>query len=128
MEIESKMGLGQANLFRSGGAEVSQSNQVLQKEAADPKKMQDKAEPAEDSQTLKVAVDDINRIVEAQNRQLRFNMDESSGKPVITVLDSETDKVIREIPSEEVRRLASRVRELQQELGQATGLILNKRV
>ncbi|WP_305857428.1 flagellar protein FlaG [Balneatrix alpica] len=128
MEIESKMSLGQANLFRSSGAEASQSNQALQKEAADPKKMQDKAEPAEDSQTLKVAVDDINRIVEAQNRQLRFNMDESSGKPVITVLDSETDKVIREIPSEEVRRLASRVRELQQELGQATGLILNKRV
>lgn len=128
MEIESKMSLGQANLFRSGGAEASQSNQALQKEATDPKKMQDKAEPAEDSQSLKVAVDDINRIVEAQNRQLRFNMDESSGKPVITVLDSETDKVIREIPSEEVRRLASRVRELQQELGQATGLILNKRV
>lgn len=77
---------------------------------------------------LQKAVEDINSMVESKNRQLRFSMDDSSGRPVITVMDSESEDVIREIPSEEVRRLAARIREVQNELGAATGLIVDNRV
>lgn len=98
----------------------SESEQTAEKE---------EATSVEDSPAvLQKAVEDINAMVESKNRQLRFSIDDSSGKPVITVLDSENEDVIREIPTEEVRRLAARIEELQSELGMATGLLVDSRV
>lgn len=98
----------------------SESEQTAEKE---------EATSVEDSPAvLQKAVEDINAMVESKNRQLRFSIDDSSGKPVITVLDSENEDVIREIPTEEVRRLAARIEELQSELGMATGLLVDNRV
>ncbi len=42
----------------------------------------------------------------SMNRDLSFRVDESSGRTVVTVIDGETEEVIRQIPSEEVLRLA----------------------
>lgn len=90
---------------------------------------QENVNSLEDSSVvLQKAVEDINAMVESKNRQLRFSVDDSSGKPVITVLDSESEDVIREIPSEEVRRLAARIQDLQSEIGMATGLLVDSRV
>ena len=56
-------------------------------------------------------------------------MDETNGKqPVISVIDTDTGNVIREIPSEEVRKLATRIQELQYDLGQATGVMVDNKV
>ncbi len=40
------------------------------------------------------------------NRDLRFRVDEASGRTVVTVLDGETKEVIRQVPSEELLRMA----------------------
>lgn len=40
------------------------------------------------------------------NRYLEFRVDEDSGRTVVTVKDSSTGEIIRQIPSEEVMRLA----------------------
>ncbi len=45
------------------------------------------------------------------DRELAFRVDEATGKTVVTVLDSETKEVIRQIPSEELVRLASVIAE-----------------
>jgi flagellar protein FlaG len=52
------------------------------------------------------AVSDINEYVQNVQRDLRFSIDEDSGHTVITVLDSETEEVIRQIPAEEVLAIA----------------------
>ena len=65
--------------------------------------------PREDAVTqeeLKQAVQKINLHFQSLSRDLRFSYDEQAGRQVITVLDSETHEVIREIPPEEVRALA----------------------
>ncbi|MGB2272190.1 MAG: flagellar protein FlaG, partial [Pseudomonadales bacterium] len=54
-------------------------------------------------------------------RDLRFTVDEHSGKTVIVVMDSQTDEVIREIPSEKLRQLAHNLRTLQEQLDGSTG-------
>ncbi|MFP8965829.1 flagellar protein FlaG [Pokkaliibacter sp. CJK22405] len=76
--------------------------------------------------SLQDSVDEINSMIQSQNRSLQFSVDDSTETPVISVMDSDTGKVIREIPSEEVRALASRIKDLQDALGQATGVMLNK--
>jgi flagellar protein FlaG len=55
------------------------------------------------------AVQRLNELMSDNQRSLRFQVDEISGRTVITVLDSETKEVVRQIPPPEwlevVRRL-----------------------
>lgn len=52
------------------------------------------------------AVGKLNEYVQAIRRELKFSIDENSGRTVITVLDSQTKEVIRQIPPEEVVSLS----------------------
>jgi len=51
---------------------------------------------------------------------LQFSMDEASGRTVITVVDSSTKEIIRQIPGEEVLRMA-------QELDRMQGVLLRQK-
>ena len=69
----------------------------------------------QDSAPLSKAVSDINAHVQNLKRDLEFSVDESLplGRAIVRVIDSETQEVIREIPSEEVLAIAHRLEELQ---------------
>ena len=69
---------------------------------------------------LEEAVDTLNRALQASNRNVLFSIDKDSKRVVVKIVDSETDDVIRQIPTEEVLKLS---RTLSQ--GQGHGLILN---
>lgn len=56
---------------------------------------------------LHEAVSRINTFVQSVQRDLSFSMDETSGQAVIKVIDSESGKLVRQIPSEEVLALAT---------------------
>ncbi|TRX74454.1 flagellar protein FlaG [Pseudomonas mangiferae] len=58
---------------------------------------------------VKGAVADIQSFVQNVNRYLAFNVDESSGDIVVKVMDADSGQLIRQIPSEEVLRLAERL-------------------
>ena len=55
---------------------------------------------------VKQAVTDIADFVQNISRDLEFSVDEDSGRVIVTVLDSETKEVIRQIPPEEALKLA----------------------
>ena len=74
------------------------------------------------------AVESINQFVNAQMRTLNFSVDENSGKPVVKVVDFDTKDVIRQIPGEEVLKMASAIKRLQEDLGSATGLLIDSKV
>lgn len=57
-------------------------------------------------------VDDLNDVQQYQQRAIQFSVDEDAGRPVIKIIDSETDKVIRQIPQEEVLRFQQRMQEM----------------
>lgn len=59
-----------------------------------------------DSSKLKTAVQEIEKFVQSVKRNLEFSIDETSGKVVVKVIASETGEVVRQIPSEEVLKLA----------------------
>lgn len=48
----------------------------------------------------------LEQFMQSMNRCLEFRIDQDSGRTVVTVKDSATGDVIRQIPSEEVLRLA----------------------
>lgn len=59
--------------------------------------------------TLQGAVDQINRALADAQRELAFSIDESSGRTVVRVIDASSGDVVRQMPSDEVLRLADRL-------------------
>ena len=59
------------------------------------------AELAEIALDAERAVQHLNELMSDTQRSLRFQVDELSGRTVITVLDAETKEIVRQIPSPE---------------------------
>lgn len=59
-----------------------------------------------DSEQLQQAMDKIRDSIPPVARNLRFSVDEDTGRTVVKVVDPSTDEVIRQIPSEEVLAIA----------------------
>ena len=64
------------------------------------------------SQAISETVSRLNEAVQVVKRDLQFRVDDESGRTVITVLDSETEEVIRQIPPEQVLTLAENIESL----------------
>ena len=54
------------------------------------------------SKKVDVAIEEVNAFMQSMHRNLSFRVDEDLGEPIISVMDIETDEVIRQIPSEEL--------------------------
>jgi flagellar protein FlaG len=70
----------------------------------------------------------IESFLQGQNRNLAFSIDENTKRSVVTVLDSDSGDVIRQIPSEEILVLAKRIQELQQDIGSSVGVLIDNQV
>jgi len=109
---------------------VSQVRQATAREGppeAPAEKAQDKAENKAENkgqpaapQAVDKAVERLNDIVQTVRRELRFSVDEESGRSVVKVIDSETNETIRQIPAEEILELSNRLQESQ------SGLVIAK--
>jgi flagellar protein FlaG len=60
---------------------------------------------------LDQAISELQDFVEGLGRSLSFSQDESIDRSVITVRDTQTNQVVRQIPSEEVVAIARQLRE-----------------
>mgnify|MGYP000739347462 FL=1 len=78
----------------------------------EPKVNEDKVNDREkQAENLQVAVSQINDYVQNLQRNLQFTVDEATGKDVVTIIDSESKEVIRQLPTEEALELARRLAE-----------------
>jgi len=62
------------------------------------------------STDLRAVVEDIERISLAFNKKLKFKVDHESREVTVKIIDTETDKVIKELPSKELQQLRDRIR------------------
>lgn len=67
------------------------------------------ADQQQDSKALDSAVSDIQSFVQGIRRNLNFSIDDATGEVVVKVIDAESGKVVRQMPSEEVLKLAARL-------------------
>ncbi len=61
---------------------------------------------ASSAQVLEQVVQQLNAYVENAQRNLRFSIDQASGKPVVAVVESSSGEVIRQIPGDVALRMA----------------------
>lgn len=72
-------------------------------------------------QKIRSTTEDLQRIGSAFNRKLQFVVDQNSNQVIVKVIDKDTDKVIRELPPEELQRLHRNLKE-------AIGLLFDEMV
>jgi len=98
-------------------AEVDDKAPAAPTTAARSEKPSQDEEPERASLTK--VVEELNRNIQQQTRALIFTIDERHGKPIVSVVDKETDKVIRQIPSEVALQVADALEE-------ATGALVSE--
>jgi len=71
--------------------------------------------PAEQHKVSRQEIEAQAKVLEktflAFNRKVVLSVNESINQVIIKVVDAETDKVIKEIPAEEIQRLIARIKE-----------------
>ena len=102
----------------------SSSNAQESSQTADTKNSQQ----GFDNLELESATREVEQFIQSQNRNLTFSVDESTERSVVTVTDSGSGDIIRQIPSEEVLRLAQRLNELRTDLGSSVGILFDNQV
>ena len=70
---------------------------------------------------IESATSDLQKIGNAFNKKLQFVVDHQLNQVIVKVIDKDTDKVIRELPPEELQRLHRNLKE-------AIGLIFDEMV
>ncbi|TDP40344.1 flagellar protein FlaG [Idiomarina aquatica] len=66
---------------------------------------------------LRELVDEVNRNESIRQRNLEFSVNEDIGATIVKVIDSESGELIRQIPSEEIVRLAEKLSDQRDETG-----------
>lgn len=86
------------------GSETTQTAQAVQA-----------AEKAQDSELsgeqLEEMAEQMESFIGTFNRGLKFRVDEDSGRNVVTVVDNDSGDIIRQIPTEELLQVISRLAE-----------------
>ena len=95
----------------------SQVESVKQAEAAAQVEEQRIAQQQESekpigNEELESVVTEMNSVAQNLQRDLLFSVDEKSGGTFVKVIDKETEEVVREIPSKEVREIKARLEEV----------------
>jgi len=58
------------------------------------------------------AIEKLKKVGDLFNRRLDFRVDEETNRVVVKVIDTKTDKVIKEIPPEQLLHLAAKIQEM----------------
>ena len=107
--------------------ELSNKIEVAQEQLNKDKKLED-AEVLAQSVNVSDAMKTISEFINMPVRTVNFTQDDGSEKTVIKIFDSESNELIRQFPSEEILSIAQRIVELQQDISQKTGILLDENI
>lgn len=100
--------------------------QDLQSDAA--KENKSDAELQAESELISDAMKTISEFISMPVRTVNFTQDDGSEKTVIKIYDSTSNELIKQFPSEEILLIAQRIVELQQDISQKTGILLDESI
>lgn len=87
-----------------------------------------KLEVAPSIEQVDEALQIVNKAAVFEQRSLSFLIDEASGRSIIKVMDKTNDQLIRQIPSEELLKVAQDIKKLQEEMGQSLGFLIDRQI
>ena len=97
----------------ASGAAASQGSVALQAARPSQQATPPTATEAPAQADIDQALKEVREAIAPVAQNLQFSLDEESGRTVIKIVDSSTDEVIRQIPSEEILAIAKALDKLQ---------------
>ena len=92
-----------AHIRETGRGTREQAGHVA---AASPAQQPEQQRALPSAAGLEKAIEAANRLVQQHTKELRFDVDDDSGRTIVRVVDLETKAVLMQIPSEEMLALA----------------------
>ena len=89
--------------------QVTKTNGMAQEDAKKVQESEKREQRQFSDEELADFVEEIESSVQNVQRDLRFAVDKNSGDTIIKVIDSQTDEIIRQIPSEEIIEMRQRI-------------------
>lgn len=81
------------------------------------------------AQNLHDSIGKIESLSQLKTKKFEFSVHEESKKSFVVVKDTETNEIIRQIPSQEVLELAEKIDRLQEEIfGSSLGLLFDQEI
>jgi len=82
-----------------------------------------------DQEVMQKVTDHLNQYAQFRDLKLQFSLDDESGRPVIRVINKETDEVIRQFPPEEILYLSKMISSSNDSMfGDHSGLLVQAEV
>ena len=104
------MGMEIPGILRSAGVPEAMLKEAAQAAAPREPRAAHPAEPGRDELARNVRM--LEETFQAFNRRVRLAVNEEIDQIIIKVVDTRTDKVIKEIPAEEIQRMTAKIREM----------------
>jgi flagellar protein FlaG len=95
-EVELKMQRAKSRVEQPAQAADKSAEPVRQAPAAPPVEVR----------KIESVTRQIDSFLRSMNKSLQFRLDESTGRMIVSICDSETGEVIRQVPGEEALRIA----------------------
>jgi len=112
--------------------EVKESEALSKKESVTQEQLDEQEQTEQEIQLQSAIVSDamktISEFINMPVRTVNFTLDDGSEKTVIKIFDSESNELIKQFPSEEILSIAQRIIELQQDISQKTGILLDENI
>ena len=107
--------------------ELSKKLEISQ-EQLNKDKLAQEAESLDQSVNVSDAMKTISEFINMPVRTVNFTQDDGSERTVIKIFDSESKELIKQFPSEEILSIAQRIIDLQQDISQKTGILLDENI
>lgn len=109
-------------ISKTGNVQNSERMPRTVENATEVKRQQGKKQEIKKEQVSQSFLNDLEKDIEViHNVGLRFSVHEPTGRTIVKVIDKETKELIREIPSEKILNIASKLDEM-------IGMIFDKTV
>ena len=108
------MDINNVNIIRANNnsTETTVKNSKKARQQSQTVESKNKGNAEISKRELLEAVNDSNEIGKLLNRKLSFDIDESTEKIIVKIIDEESGEVVRQIPSEEMLRISSHLKKL----------------
>jgi flagellar protein FlaG len=108
--------------------ELSKKTQILNEDKKAEDKKAEEKKALDQSVNVSDAMKTISEFINMPVRTVNFTQDDGSEKTVIKIFDSESNELIKQFPSEEILSIAQRIIDLQQDISQKTGILLDESI
>lgn len=75
---------------------------------------------------LKAAVETANKLMDLSSYHIKFRIDEDSDRIQVSLIDNDTQEVIREVPSNEMLEISARMKEVISAINKMVGVFVDE--